>query len=168
MQLQSPPFWWLMTNWLKFSTGIKVCESSILCGLSSYIKRGPPEDVHIDSLLLNANAHGRFCFVESIFKVWRQFIMHINGNEDNDMHNGKWTSAEWLHAEFITASQSSSKSSTRLSSLSVTTQKPNSFKTGVEKLSKNNATTPYGPAWILSTSYASPPFVSKDQKGLKT
>ena len=29
----------------------------------------PPEDVHIDDFLLNANAHGRFCFVEAIFKV---------------------------------------------------------------------------------------------------
>ena len=44
------------------------------------------------------------------------------------MHNEKWTSAELLHAEFIIASQRSSKSSRRPSSLSVTTQEPNSLK----------------------------------------
>ena len=29
----------------------------------------PPEDVHINDLLLNANGNGRFCSVEAIIKV---------------------------------------------------------------------------------------------------
>ena len=78
--------------------------------------KAPPEDVHINDLLLNANAHGRFCFVEAIFKC--------EDNEDNDMHNGKWTSVELLHAEFIIASQRSR----RPSSLSVTTQRTKCIK----------------------------------------
>jgi hypothetical protein len=31
------------------------------------VERAPPEDVHISNLPLNANAHGRFCFVEIFF-----------------------------------------------------------------------------------------------------
>ena len=49
-----------MTNWLKFSTGIKVCEIVKDLGIVFVSSRkAPPEDVHISILLLNANAHGR-------------------------------------------------------------------------------------------------------------
>ena len=54
----------------------------------------PPEDVHINSFLLNANAHDSFA-------LWRPSSMYednssciYESNEDNDMHNEKWTSAE--------------------------------------------------------------------------
>ena len=46
--------------------------------LSSYVAERSPKDVHISNLLLNANAHGRFYFVEILFNKRRQFIVHIN------------------------------------------------------------------------------------------
>ena len=136
MHLQSPPFWWFMTNWLKFSTGIEVCE--IVKDLSIVFvsrRRAPPEDVHISTLPLNANAHGRLYLRSSSSTDEDNSSCMKWYNEDNDMHNEKWTSAEWLrakfiiaHAEFIVASQNSRKSSRRPSSLSVTTQRTKCIK----------------------------------------
>ena len=58
------------------------------------LKKAPPEDVHISSLLLNANAHGRFCFVETFFNHEDNSSCIYESNGDNDMHNEKCTSAE--------------------------------------------------------------------------
>ena len=58
------------------------------------LKEAPPKDVHISSFLLNANSHGRFCFVETIFNHEDNSSCIYEGNEDNDMHNEKWMSAE--------------------------------------------------------------------------
>ena len=33
------------------------------------VEGAPPEDVHISNFLLNANAHGRFCFLEILFNT---------------------------------------------------------------------------------------------------
>ena len=57
-------------------------------------KEAPPEDVHISSLLLNANAHGRFCFVETNFSHEDNSSCIYDNNEDNDMHNEKQMSTE--------------------------------------------------------------------------
>ena len=140
MHLQSPPFWWLMTNWLKFSIGIKVCEIVKAWGIVFVSSRkAPPEDVHISILLLNANAHGML-YLRSSSATYEDNSSCMKGyNEDNDMHNEKWTSAKWLraefivaHAEFIIASHSCRKGSRRPSSLSVTTQnEPNVSKARV-------------------------------------
>ena len=84
-----------MTNWLKFSTGIKVCE--IVKDLSIVFvssRKAPPEDVHISILLLNANAHGRL-YLRSSSSTYEDNSSCMKGyNEDNDMHNEKWTSAK--------------------------------------------------------------------------
>ena len=106
------------------------CRGKGIVFISS--KKAPPEDVHISSLLLNANAHG-------MFYLWRSSSTYEDNSsciyrysKDNDVHNEKWTSAEWLHAEFIIASPSSRKRSSRPSSLSVTTQRTKCIKkTGV-------------------------------------
>ena len=67
-------------------------------------------------------------------------------NEDNDMHNEKWTCAEWLHAEFIIASQNSRKSSRQPSSLSVTTQRTKMYQNeSCKHLAKYKATTHMDP-----------------------
>ena len=84
-----------MTNWLKFSTGIKVCEivkDLDIVFVSS--RKDPPEDVHINILLLNANAHGKF-YLRSSSSTYEDNSSCMKGyNEDNDMHNEKWTSAK--------------------------------------------------------------------------
>ena len=84
-----------MTNWLMFSTGIKVCE--IVKDLSIIFvssRKAPPEDVHTSILLLNANAHGRL-YLRSSSSTYEDnpSCMKVY-NEDNDMHNEKWTSAK--------------------------------------------------------------------------
>ena len=62
------------------------------------------------------------------------------------MHNEKWTSVEWLHAEFIIASQDSKKSSRRPSTLSVTTQRTKMYQEQeLKTLSKSIATTHMDP-----------------------
>ena len=54
----------------------------------------PPEDVHINDLLLNANAHGRF-YLRSSSSTYEDNSSCMKGyNKDNDMHNEKWTSAK--------------------------------------------------------------------------
>ena len=58
------------------------------------LQKDPPEDVHVSSLLLNANAHGRF-YLRSSSSIYEDnsSCMKVY-NKDNDMHNEKWTSAE--------------------------------------------------------------------------
>ena len=84
-----------MTNWLKFSTGIEICE--IVKDLSVVFvssKKAPPEDVHISILLLNANAHGRL-YLRSSSSTYEDNSSCMKGYiEDNDMHNEEWTSAK--------------------------------------------------------------------------
>ena len=51
-------------------------------------------DVHISILLLNANAHGRLYLWRSSSTDEDNSSCMKGYNEGNDMHNGKWTSAE--------------------------------------------------------------------------
>ena len=57
--------------------------------------KGSPEDVHISNLLLECKCTWQVVLVEIHFNLWWQSTMHVKVYEDNDMHNGKWTSAEW-------------------------------------------------------------------------
>ena len=79
-----------MTNWLKFSTGIKVCE--IVKDLSIVFvsrRKASPEDVHISIMLLNANAHGRLYLWKSSSPYEENTSCMNRYNKNDDMHNEK-------------------------------------------------------------------------------
>ena len=101
-------------------------------------QKGSPWRCAYKCFALECKCTWQVVLVEILFTIWRQYIMHEQIYKNNDMHNEKWTSAEWLHAgfiiahaEFIVASQNSRKSSGRPSRLSVTTQRTNCIKTRV-------------------------------------
>ena len=89
------PFLVIDDKLVEVFNGDKVCE--IVKDLSIVFvssRKAPPEDVHINILRWNANAHGRLY-------LWRSSSTYEDNsscikkyNKDNDMHNEKWTSAK--------------------------------------------------------------------------
>ena len=178
MHLQSPPFWWLMTNWLKFSIGIKVCEIVKDKGIVFVSSKRLPLKMCIYVICFwNANAHGRFYLWRSSSTYEDNSSCMIWCNKDNDMHNEKWMSAKWLKCgscrrtcgiyHRITHSLIE-YCSRRPSVLSVTTQRTKCIKSESCKHLQKYSKPPRMTCLKTINSYASPPFVSKDQKGLKT
>ena len=74
------------------NTYVKVKEQGIWL---HEVERTPHEDVDISNLPLNANAHGRFHFVDiSLFIMKSRHSAYKEYFEDNVMHNDKWAYAE--------------------------------------------------------------------------
>ena len=125
-----------MTNWLKFSTGIKVCEIVKDLGIVFISRKRLPLKMCIQVICFwNANAHGRLYLrsSSSTYEDNSTCMKDITKIMTCIMKNGRLQddqSAEVIiaHAEFIIASQNSRKRSRRPSSLSVTTQRTKCIK----------------------------------------
>ena len=108
------------------------------------------------------------------FALWKSSSTHEDNsscinkcNEDNEMHNEKWAFADDFMQNLSSQQMVVAKVVDDHKSLSVTTQKQQFKNESCKDLAKIKQP-PIRTRLKIINSYASPPFVNNDQKGLKT